>query len=123
MGSAMAPVTFNNGAGVSPACKDIACAPVECFPPFKWTNAKDSGTCCPTCYTDTVTLPSDAAVMPKGEAVHASAPLKCTEPNYVYCPPLSCGEADRVHNEGDCCSHCTSIEKKSAKSAKHMGGW
>lgn len=46
-----APVTFNNGPDVSPACAKIECAPVECVAPFQWTNAKDAGTCCPVCFS------------------------------------------------------------------------
>jgi hypothetical protein len=48
--SAYAPVTFQENNG--PACGTIKCAPIECQPPFKWVNAKDAGTCCPVCTSD-----------------------------------------------------------------------
>lgn len=116
--AAMAPVTFNTGGNVSPACNGMQCGPIECFLPFRWQNAKDSGTCCPVCYSAEVVIPGAVPVLVTGASLHTSvqangaAGCEGLEPEgqNVFCPALlDCPEENKKYTEGDCCKHCDDI--------------
>jgi len=103
-----APVTFNNGADVEPACQKIDCAPLECPDPFKWVNAKDAGTCCPVCFNENIKPDIPKPEQLPGAEPHPSAPESCKLPQKAYCAILSCPPGyEETYVEDDCCSKCS----------------
>ena len=87
--SKYAPVTFQATGG---ACKDIACKPIQCNPPFKWVNAETNGSCCAVCLADSIEVPEDrswAKGLSGGIGADPNAPKmecsKVTTCNITYC--------------------------------------
>merc|ERR1740121_1957454 len=102
------PVYSPGAAGSVDTCEGIACQAVDCKPPFKYTSAADSGTCCPLCEAESVTVPEDrswAKDLRGGVAMNNNAdPVLCRG---VHCPPADCPEFDQFF-DGRCCTKCKS---------------
>lgn len=102
----LAPVTFNNAEDTPPACKVIQCTPVECFPPFKWVNGRDSDSCCPLCVKEPTVNGTATGFLEMpyfASTLHPNAPTSCIG---ATCPALNCASDNQVYMEGDCCSQC-----------------
>lgn len=96
--------TVDHGHDIGPECRKggMACADIECLPPFKLK--RNPGQCCPTCFAPDHVVPIDR----RGEAKGATGDYggRQTEdcPD-VWCFPLMCGYGqDPV--PGPCCPKC-----------------
>ena len=109
MACASAYPVYSPGNGAADTCSGISCAAVDCKPPFKYVSPEDSGTCCPLCWADKVTVPEDrswAKGMTGGVGMNNNADK--TLCRGVVCPPLHCPEFEQFYDEKRCCTRCNS---------------
>merc|ERR1719145_337335 len=99
---------YSPGNGAADTCSGTSCAAVDCKPPFKYVSPEDSGTCCPLCWAESVTVPEDrswAKGLSGGVGMNNNADK--TLCRNVMCPPLHCPEFDQMF-DGRCCTKCKS---------------
>mmetsp|Transcript_72846 Transcript_72846/g.126454 ORF Transcript_72846/g.126454 Transcript_72846/m.126454 type:complete len:140 (+) Transcript_72846:104-523(+) len=89
-------------------CGGISCKPLDCKTPFKYVSAASSGTCCPLCLADSISVPEDrswTASLSGGVGMNNNADsILCRG---VMCPPLHCPETEQSF-DGRCCTKCSS---------------
>mmetsp|Transcript_58153 Transcript_58153/g.165316 ORF Transcript_58153/g.165316 Transcript_58153/m.165316 type:complete len:141 (-) Transcript_58153:57-479(-) len=87
-------------------CGGISCKSLDCKPPFRYMSPKETGTCCPLCWAEAVTVPEDrswAKGMTGGVGMNNNAdPVLCRD---VVCPKPDCPEYDQMF-DGRCCTKC-----------------
>merc|ERR1719217_1827938 len=99
---------YSPGNGAADTCSGISCAAVDCKLPFKYVSPDETGTCCPLCWAESVTVPEDrswAKGMSGGVGMNNNAdPILCRD---VMCPPLHCPEFEQSFDDR-CCTKCAS---------------
>ena len=92
--------------GTKDTCEGISCKALECKPPFKYMPPDEMGTCCPLCWSETVTATEDRAWtkgLTGGVDMNNNAdPVLCRT---AVCLPLWCPEYDQIF-DGRCCTKC-----------------
>mmetsp|Transcript_4952 Transcript_4952/g.10125 ORF Transcript_4952/g.10125 Transcript_4952/m.10125 type:complete len:139 (+) Transcript_4952:2-418(+) len=105
---------YSPGAGSIDTCGGISCKPLECKPPFKYHSPEETGTCCPLCLAESISVPEDrswAKGMSGGVGMDNNADAVLCRG--VVCPPADCPEYEQIF-DGRCCTKCQSAARVTA---------